>query len=290
MNWINKLERKFGRYAIKNLMLYITILYAIGFLIIQFAPMFYFQYLSMDVNAILHGQIWRLFTFIVYPPNTSVWFIILSLYLYYSIGQALEYAWGAFRFNLYFFTGVFMHILAAFITYFVFDVSFLAMMGASYLNLSLFFAYATIYPNQQFLLFMVLPIKVKHLALIDAIYFAYSILQAFMPAYGGGPVGVIYKANALAAFVSVLNFLLFFMSTRNAKRFAPSEVKRRAAYHRGVKEGQAKQMVYNGARHRCAVCGRTELDDDTLEFRYCSKCNGNYEYCQDHLFTHEHVK
>ncbi len=290
MNWMNKLEKKFGRYAIKNLMLYITILYAIGFLIVEFAPMFYLQYLSMDVNAILHGQIWRLVTFIIFPPSTNVWFILITLYLYYSIGRELEYVWGAFRFNLYFFTGVLLHIIAAFITYFVFDVSFLTLMGASYLNLSLFFAYATIYPNQQFLMFMVIPVKAKYLAWIDAAYFGYTILQAFLPAYGGSGAGYLYKANALAAFVSILNFLIFFFSSRKMKRFSPREVKRKQTYHRAVREGQKKQMNYNGAKHRCAICGRTELDDDRLEFRYCSKCNGNYEYCQDHLFTHEHVK
>lgn len=290
MDWINKLERKFGRYAIQNLMFYISILYALGFVIMEFAPMFYFQYLAMDVNAILHGQIWRLFTFIIYPPSTNLFFVLISIYLYYSIGQALEYVWGAFRFNLYFFMGVLLHIVAAFITYFVFHVSFLSMMGATYLNLSLFFAYATMYPNQQFVLFFVLPIKAKHLAWIDAIYFGYTILQAFMPNYGGGPAGVLYKANALAAFVSILNFLIFFLTTRHAKRFSPKEMHRKHAYHKAVREGRREQTGPDGAKHRCAVCGRTELDDDTLEFRYCSKCNGNYEYCQDHLFTHEHVK
>lgn len=290
MDWINKLERKFGRYAIHNLMFYISILYALGFVIMEFAPMFYFQYLAMDVNAILHGQIWRLFTFIIYPPSTNLFFVLISIYLYYSIGQALEYVWGAFRFNLYFFMGVLLHIVAAFITYFVFHVSFLSMMGATYLNLSLFFAYATMYPNQQFVLFFVLPIKAKHLAWIDAIYFGYTILQAFMPNYGGGPAGVLYKANALAAFVSILNFLIFFLTTRHAKRFSPKEMHRKRAYHKAVREGRREQTGPDGAKHRCAVCGRTELDDDTLEFRYCSKCNGNYEYCQDHLFTHEHVK
>ncbi len=290
MNWMNKLERKFGRYAIHNLMLYVSILYAIGFVIMEFAPMFYYQYLAMDVNAILHGQIWRLFTFIIYPPTTNLFFVLITIYLYYSIGQALEYAWGAFRFNLYFFTGVLLHIIAAFITYFVFHVSFLSMMGATYLNLSLFFAYAMIYPNQQFMMFFVLPVKAKHLAWIDAAYFGYTILQAFMPNYGGGALGVLYQANAMAAFVSILNFLLFFLSSRQAKRLSPKEMHRKQVYHRAVREGRKGQAGPGGAKHRCAVCGRTELDDETLEFRYCSKCNGNYEYCQDHLFTHEHVK
>ncbi len=289
MNWVNKLERKFGRYAIPNLMYYVIILYAVGFVLDLFAPGLYYQYLSLDAGAILQGQIWRIFTFIIQPPDTSIWFVVFTLYLYYSIGRELEYVWGSFRFNLYFFMGVLLHVAAALLTYLIFKVS--LPMGTFYLNMSLFFAYAAVYPNQQFLLFMVIPVKVKYLAWVDAAYFAYTILQAFMPAYGGNTLyGFYFKANALAAFVSVLNFLIFFISTRNMKRFSPKEVKRKQVYRKAVREGQRKQMNYHGAKHKCAVCGRTELDDDSLEFRYCSKCNGNYEYCQEHLFTHEHIK
>lgn len=289
MNWINKLERKFGRYAIPNLMYYIIILYALGFALDLFVPGFYSQYLSLNAYAILHGEVWRILTFLIQPPSTNIWFVVFTLYLYYMIGRELEYAWGVFRFNLYFFMGALLHIIAALLTYLIFDVSLL--MGTYYLNMSLFFAYAAIYPNQQFLLFGVLPIKVKYLAWVDAAYFAYAILQAFMPAYGGNIInGVLYKANALSAFVSILNFLVFFFSMRQMKRFSPKEIKRKHTFQKGVMEGKASQTNYNGAKHRCAVCGRTELDDENLEFRYCSKCNGNYEYCQDHLFTHEHVK
>lgn len=289
MSWINKLERKFGKYAISNLMYYIIILYAFGFVLGLFAPEFYYQYLSLDAAAILKGQVWRIFTFIVQPPNTSILFVVFTLYLYYMIGRQLEYVWGTFRFNFYFFTGVLLHVIAALLAYMMTGIS--LPLGTYYLNLSLFFAYAAIYPNQQFYLFMVLPVKIKYLAWLDGAYFAYAIIQAFLPAYGGRPgIGLIYKASALAAFVSLLNFLIFFLLTRNTRRFAPKEIKRRHHYQKEVRAGRAAQAGMNGAKHRCAVCGRTELDDATLEFRYCSKCNGNYEYCQEHLFTHEHVK
>lgn len=290
MNWMNKLERKFGKYAIPNLMYYIIILYAFGFVLSMVAPSAYYQYLSLDAAAILRGQVWRILTFIIQPPNTNIWFVIFTLYLYYMIGRELEYVWGTFRFNLYFFMGVLLHVVAALLTYILTNVS--LPMGTYYLNMSLFFAYAAVYPNQQFYLFMVLPIKVKYLAWLDGAMFAYAIIQAFLPAYGGQPFyGIIYKASALAAFVSILNFLIFFFSMRKMKRFAPKEIRRKHQYHKEIREGRMAQTVApNGARHRCAVCGRTELDDPNLEFRYCSKCNGNYEYCQDHLFTHEHVK
>lgn len=283
--WINKLERKFGRYAIPNLMYYIIILYAFGFALDLFANGFYANCLSLNAYAILHGEVWRLITFLIQPPSTNLLFVVFTLYLYYMIGRELEYAWGSFRFNLYFFTGVLFHIVAVFLAYFLFDV--VLLVGTTYLNLSLFFAYAALYPNQQFYVFGVLPIKVKYLAWIDAAYFVYAILQAFLPAYGGAG----YQARALAAFVSLLNFLLFFFSMRNMRRFGPKEIHRKHVYHKAVREGKrASQSYPNGAKHRCSVCGRTELDSPNLEFRYCSKCNGNYEYCQDHLFTHEHIK
>jgi hypothetical protein len=206
------------------------------------------------------------------------------------IGQHLEYHWGAFRFNLYFFMGVLLHIIAALLVYLIWDVS--LPMGTYYLNMSLFFAYAALYPNQQFYLFMIIPVKVKWLAWMDGAYFGYTILQAFLPSYGGagGAVGLIYKGLALEAFVSLLNFLIFFLSTRNYKRISPREVKRRQNYKRQVYEAKQNRQYTDGARHRCAVCGRTELTNPELEFRYCSKCNGAYEYCKDHLFTHEHIK
>ncbi len=289
MKWMNKLERKFGKYAIPNLMFYIVILYVVGFVLDLVAPEFYYSYLSLDMSAILRGQIWRVVTFIIQPPESSVIFMIFTLYLYYMIGRQLEYVWGSFRFNFYFFMGVFFHIIAALLAYLIFKVS--LPMGTYYLNMSLFFAYAAIYPNQQFYLFGIIPIKVKWLAWIDAAYFGYTILQAFMPAYGKNAYyGWYFQASALEAFVSVLNFLVFFLMTRNMKRFSPKEIKRKHTYRKEVQAGRQQAQYANGARHRCHVCGRTELDDENLEFRYCSKCNGNYEYCQDHLFTHEHVK
>ena len=290
MKWMNKLERKIGKYAIPNLMLYVIVLYVVGFVLDLVAPTFYVQWLSLDAYAILHGQIWRIVTFIIQPPNTSLLFVVFTMYLYYMIGTQLEYAWGTFRFNLYFLTGILFHVVAALLAYVLFQVS--LPMGTYYLNVSLFFAYAALYPNQQFYLFMIIPIKVKWLAWIDAAYFGYTILQAFLPSYGGmgGYYGAIFQANALEAFVSLLNFLVFFFATRNMSRFSPKEMKRKKIYKKEIYEARKAQQYENGAKHKCAVCGRTELDDENLEFRYCSKCNGNYEYCQDHLFTHEHVK
>lgn len=288
MNWIDRLERKFGRYTIPNLMYYIVILYGVGFVLSVISPGFYIQYLSLNVEAILRGQIWRVLTFIVQPPSSSLIFIVFALYLYYMIGTELERVWGAFRFNLYFFSGMLFHVVAAFLVYFLLGVS--LPVNVWYLNMSLFFAFASLYPDMEFLLFFFIPIKVKWLAVLDGLYFLYAIVQAFLPAYGGGVYGIIYKANALAAFVSLLNFLIFFLNSRQVRKYSPKQMKKRRAFKEKVRQAERPVRYANGAIHKCAVCGRTELDDPNLEFRFCSKCNGNYEYCQDHLFTHTHVK
>lgn len=288
-NWLSKLEKRFGRYAIPNLMYYIIILYALGFVLNLVNPNFYYQFLSLDAAAILHGQVWRIVTFIIQPPSDSLIFIIFMLHLYYMIGQQLEMAWGAFRFNLYFFSGMLFHVIAALLVYTVTGIS--LPLSVWYLNMSLFFAFAALYPNVQFLLFFMLPIKVKYLAFLDGLYFAYAVLQAFLPAYGGNPqFGIYYRANALGAVVSILNFLIFFLGSRNMRPYSPHQIKRKREFQKNIRRAQRPVQTYaNGAKHKCAVCGRTELDDPNLEFRYCSKCNGNYEYCQDHLFTHTHV-
>ncbi|MEI3219391.1 MAG: hypothetical protein V8S08_06940 [Lachnoclostridium sp.] len=285
MDWLSKLERRFGKYAIPNLMFYIIIMYGAGFVLNLINPTFYYQYLSLDAAAILHGQIWRIITFMIRPPSTSLIFIIFALYLYYMIGVELERAWGAFRFNLYFFSGVIFHVIAEILVYLFTGMS--LPIDTWYLNMSLFFAFAALYPDVKFLLFFIIPIKVKWLALFDGAYFVYTIILAFLPSYGGSTFGVIYKANAVAAVVSILNFIIFFLGSRNMKQYSPKQVKRKKEFKQKMRP---VNTYANGARHRCAVCGRTELDNPDLEFRYCSKCNGNYEYCQDHLFTHTHVK
>lgn len=290
MNWLNKLERKFGRYAIPNLMIYIVALYVTGYVLNMINPAFYMEYLSLNAQAILHGQVWRILTFIIQPPSGNLIWLFFAVMLYYFIGKQLEMAWGTFRFNVYFFAGVIFHVIAAIAAYLIFGVN--LPLGTNYLNLSLFLVYAALYPDAQFYVYFILPIKAKWLAWLDGILFLYTIVQAFLPSYGGNPYyGAYYRANALAAAVSLLNFLIFFLSSRNVKPYTPKQMKRKMDFQKNVKHAQRTENHYaGGAKHRCAVCGRTELDDPNLEFRYCSKCNGNYEYCQDHLFTHIHVK
>ena len=156
----------------------------------------------------------------------------------------------------------------------------------------MFFAFALQNPDMEFLVYFVLPVKVKWLAILDAIFLLYQVF--------GNVVRGIYYMNhgnltmsgmsfsiALAIIVAMGNFLAYFFASRDYRRISPANVRRRRQFKQKVRRGMKEA---GGTRHRCAVCGRTELDDETLEFRYCSKCDGNYEYCSQHLFTHQHVK
>lgn len=277
MKFFNRLEMKYRKYAIHNLMYYIVILYAVG-LIIQLPgignPMFYWNYLSLDAGAILHGQIWRIVTFIVYPPSfgfflfDSLFFGIIALFMYYSLGRTLESIWGAFRFNVFFFVGMLGQVLASLIGYLVFKQN--LFMTTGYLNLSIFLAFAIYFPDAQFYMFFVLPVKAKWLAVAEVAVCLYGFITGNI-------------SSRVEIVIALANIILFFAMTRNVNKFDPRELRRKQKFKK-----QVKMMPQGKNRHKCAVCGRTEADGD-LEFRYCSKCEGNYEYCQDHLYTHQHV-
>lgn len=288
---LNKLERKFGKYAIKNLMFYIIGIYMIGAMIGMVNPMFYYSYLSLNIKEVLNGQVWRLITFIFEPMGgtaggTSFFFFLISMYFYWIIGGNLEYAWGTFRFNMYYLSGILLNIIAAFLTYAVTKDPISGMyFGLNYVNESLLLAYCAMYPNMQVLLMFVLPIKVKYLGMF---YGGVIVLQVVQMAARGNYL------FAIAIIVAMLNFILFFLSTRGYRRNRFQRVKKMREFQSAMNRTGESKVVFRTergiARHKCAICGRTEHDDPNLEFRFCSKCDGNYEYCSDHLYTHQHIK
>ncbi|MFI3172180.1 MAG: hypothetical protein R3Y58_07435 [Eubacteriales bacterium] len=289
MDWISKLERKYGKYAVSSIMKYIIILQVAGYFIMMMSPEFYYQYLCLDASAILRGQVWRMITFVMDPPTTSIIFLFFAFYVYYMIGESLERIWGAFRFNIYLLSGILFHVIGALLAFWITGLAY--PLGTEYLYLSLFFAFTLSFPDTQFLLFFIIPIKAKYLGWLNGAFFAFTVLQGILPSYASSAVGIIYQANAIAAFVSILNFLIFYFSSRNFKKHSPKERMRKQKFKQEIKKARRPDNTYgNGAKHKCTVCGRTELDDPTLEFRYCSKCEGNHEYCQDHLFTHQHIQ
>ncbi len=282
-NLINKAERRFGKYCIRGLMKYIVAIEIAGAVIGMINPIIYYAYLSLDFVAIAHGQIWRLFTFLLYPGLTgfNVFDILIfgiMTWVYYSIGTSLEYSWGTFRFNLYYLSGIVLSIIAGLVIsllpgYNIWPV------GFTYINQALFLAFAVMFPDVQFLLFYIVPVKAKWLGIFYVLVMA---LDVFSLIFSGNMNGII---NAVAIIISMLNFIIFFLSSRSGGKTSFKTHKRRAEFR--SKAAPKVQPIY---RHRCAICGRTERDGADLEFRYCSKCEGNYEYCSDHIFTHEHVR
>ena len=288
MNFLNKLERKFGRHAITGLMKYIIICYIIGY-IIEFAAPRFMSFLTLEPYMIFHyGQVWRLVSWILIPPQTNIFFAIIMMIFYYQLGTVLEQTWGSFRFNVYIFGGMIFTVLGAILMYFLMGQQVLGgYFSTYYINLSIFLAFAVCYPDMKVMLYFIIPIKMKWMAIV---YAALAVASAISSGW----------VARVAILASLLNFIIFFLMTRNMKAYSPHEMKRKRDFRRQMGQsgmGGRTTNAGNGrsgqgqiTRHKCAICGRTELDDPNLEFRFCSKCDGNYEYCQDHLFTHKHVK
>ena len=288
-------ERRFGKYAIKNLSLVLIICYGVGYIFQWMYPAFLSYLFLNPYEIVYHGQIWRLVTWLIVPPSGFDFFTLLMLYFYYSLGTTLERTWGTYRYNVYIFSGVLFTILGAFLLFaytLIFKESsqtaaqlwvlwggfgtfpyLAAMFSTFYVNMSIFLAYAATYPNERLYVYFLIPIKIKWLGIIDAVFLLYAMVQ------GGWATRVVVLA-------SLANFVLFFLMTRNMRRVSPREIRRKQNFQRQVRSNVPSAGV---TKHKCAICGRTELDGEHLEFRFCSKCDGNYEYCQDHLFTHEHV-
>ncbi len=307
MNFLYKLERKFGKYAIPNLTLYIVIAFTIGYLLLIFAPDVY-AYLPYETLCVFMGhQYWRIFTWIFTVPGSLDFWTLIILFCYYSIGNAIERAVGTFLYNIYIFSGMIFTTLGVVISgliefYSIQDMQDLANYSAGaamvmggltyYMTISIFLTYAYIYSDAVMLLFMIFPFRAKWLAYIDLILLAYEFVST--PSLTG-------RVTIVAC---ILNFALFYIINERYKRGRNRKsgfMRRKSATDRQkarftVVEGGAgkteeiKSKPASITRHKCAICGRSENDGEDLEFRFCSKCNGNYEYCSEHLYTHEHVK
>jgi len=268
-NLIDRFLYRFPNFGIENLMKYIAIGTGVFWLIGMVNPVL-LSYLMFSPYAILHGQVWRLFSLIFYPPSSGM-LTFIAIYFYYYIGSTLEANWGKGRFTLYILISLVLTELYAFLIYFIFRIN--ANVTATYIYLSMFFAFAAIYPDMQVLLFFIIPIKMKWLALVDAAVFIVGIFQTSFP------------VNLLPV-VAIINFVIFcgddllkMLGRRPTK--AAINFKREAAK---IRREQSRNL-YN---HKCAVCGKTDTDYPDLQFRYCSRCAGYHCFCEEHINTHIH--
>lgn len=271
------------RFGIPNLMKFIVAGNLVVYLLMMFAGYEAVSFLRFDWQAILHGEVWRLVTFIFMPDASSPLWLAISLYFYYMIGTTLEREWGTAKFNLYYFSGVLLTIIVAAVTALASGHNIL-LSGTDYVNMSMFFAFAMLYPNTQFLVFFLIPVKVKWLAWIDAAFFTLSVASSL---FSGSLVG------ALLPIVALLNFFVFFWTNiadeiAYRRGRARHQTSRQTIQFKAAVRQQKKREAERGYRHKCAVCGRTDTEFPDLEFRYCSRCAGYHCFCQDHIFNHEH--
>lgn len=308
-------SRFLDRFAIPNLSLVIILCYGFGYLL-QYVNSAFLDYLTLNPYEILHGQIWRLITWVLVPPDSSnIFFILIAMLFYYSIGTSLERTWGIREYNAYIWTGIGLTIVGAFAAGAVLWIGFQGYGDASaellvlneaigryfstyYVSTSIFLAYALTFPDAVVLLWFIIPIKVKWMIVVYGIVILHDFVNAaryFIVVSGYEKWKGLFLCISMVA--SLANFMIFWLRGKKLKRFSPGEIRRRSEFRRAVQRGaqdspQAASKMrpgYSVARHRCAICGKTELDDPTAEFRYCSKCQSSYEFCQDHLFCHQHA-
>ena len=270
--WIELFCRKHPYFGIPNLMKYITIANAALWLLNAVNSRI-LPYMVFSPYWILRGQVWRLISFIFIPPSTGI-LAFIAFYFYYFLGSTLEQQWGTARFNLYFFSGVVLTILFGFLIYWITGVS--VSLTAYYLFLSMFFSFAVLFPDMQVLLFFVIPVKMKWLAILDALFFLYGIFTTPFPAN-------------LVPVVAILNFFLFCGEDLLVMLGAYKKSANTISFKRAAREILRKQAA-SLYHHKCAVCGKTDTDYPDLEFRYCSKCAGYHCFCQEHINSHIHFK
>ena len=234
------------------------------------------SFLYLDGSKVLRGEIWRIVTFIFVPASSSPFWLAVSLYFYYWIGTSLERQWGTAKFTLYYFSGVVLTLVVGIVTALVSGHNVL-IEGTSYVNLSMFLAFAFLFPDTRLLLFFFIPVKIKWLAWLDAALFLFDIIRYLMLGAWG---------YALIPVVAILNYFLFFWAAIDA--FIRQQKYRHNPQTVNFKKAVRQQQQQRGYHHKCAVCGRTDTDYPNLQFRYCSKCAGYRCFCQDHIFSHVH--
>lgn len=280
--WLDRFCYKHPRFGIPNLMKFIVIGNVLIYLLDMFSRGYATLLFMFHPSLVLHGQVWRIITFLFVPVSGSnssdmfsiLWFAMTTLFYYY-IGNALERQWGSTRFTVFYFLGAILNLIIGF--------AFQTSVTMYYVNMSMFFAFATLYPEMRVMLYGILPLKVKWLAWLDAALFLYDIIRYLMLGAWG---------YALIPVVAILNYFIFFWDDlmeifrrktgRMAYRTRPQTI--------NFKKAQKEVQQRKGYLHKCAVCGITDADDPNMEFRYCSKCNGYYCYCMKHINNHVHVQ
>lgn len=317
---MSKFEKKLSKFAIPNLTMVIITACILGYLLEIASPQSA-SLLYMNPGRVMRGEVWRVFSWILIPPSSFSIFTIINLFFYYHIGRTLEKIWGDFKYNVFIFSGMFYVVFFAFFLYFIVPaitslygslsvndmVSLEILLGkvignftrTTYLQASTIMAFALAIPDMQVLMYFIIPIKMKWFALLWGI-FIFADLLSYL-SYGL----LVFAIAAVMIMAALLNFIITvkierkkFKKRRGAggftHNFAEEARKRGFRVYEGTAAGTGNAAGAANIRpaavskHKCVICGKTEITSPDSIFRFCSKCNGNYEYCEDHLYTHEH--
>lgn len=265
------------RFGIPNLMRVIVAGNILVYFLMMLSNYSAISFLTFNLSGLLHGEIWRIITYIFVPGYSGVFSLLISLYFYYWIGSTLEQRWGTVRFNLYYFGGVLLTVIGVTIVSLITHQYNLTVAGTTYVNLSMFLAFAAMFPDAQVLLFFIIPIRMKWLALLDIALFALEVLTSLLH---GNLTGVIIPILAL------LNFIIFIWPEVHyrTERRRYQRSRQTVQFKRAVQQQQQQK----GYHHKCCICGKTDTDYPHMQFRYCSKCAGYHCFCEEHIFNHVH--
>ena len=316
---MRNLRTRFERFCLRNrskgipnLMLYISIGSAIVYLMTAFShSTALYEALCFNRALIMQGQVWRLFTYVFtsVSPGENFLLALIGLICYYSLGRAIEARWGTFRFNLFYLTGIVLMDVFAMIfsapkfllmniegQMMIFPPQFYSNMSM-YLNLSLLIAFSTLYPEARFLFMFIIPVRAWIFALLYLGLMIYQVWELSFP--------VMFFPHNLFPLIGLANYFLFFgkdvlnlipqswfvnVKRRTKKQKAPQSQDGPIPFRPAAASGNQSKKQEQPYTHKCTVCGRTDVTNPELEFRYCSKCNGYYCYCEDHINNHEHIK
>lgn len=287
MNWLDKLERKWGNKGLINITSYFLVATLVGDVILYAAnagntmAIMLYNLIAFNPQAILHGQVWRLVTWLFMPSDALSFWSLLFMLCLFMLGKSLEQGLGTFKMNIYFLGGWLLNTVGGMLIYVIFGVP--AYITPYYMLFSLYLMLGLFMPDAEMRLYFVLPIKMKWLVIVYVIGLIYEIYSYFRL----GPLqGISMSAQIIFAIINLLVFV-YSCKSRLSLRGRHKQQKRQRQYQHQFNTARPGANI---THHKCAICGRTELDDPNLTFRYCSKCEGNKEYCQEHLFTHQHYR
>ena len=263
------------RFGIPGLMRYIVGANLVIYLLSQFAGAGTLEFLAMETAAVLRGEIWRVFTYVLIPSYSGIALFFFLLF-YFWLGETMERQWGSAKFTIYYLSGTLLTAIAVLLAGVISGVNY-RMAGGDYVSQSLLFAYAMTYPDTIVRVMYIIPIKMKWLAWLEGAFFALGVISSLFAGQW---------ASAIIPVVALLNFFVFFSPDFHRKA---DEVRARnrpqAVQFRKAVQTQQKERGYN---HKCCICGKTDTDYPDMQFRYCSKCAGYHCFCEEHIFNHVH--